>query len=149
MTLGEKIRYDLTAAMKADDRVRVSVLRMLLAALHNEEIELRRQLQDEETVGIIKRLVRQHYESIREFDRGGREDLVQSEQAELKILKEYLPKMMEEEEIETYADEAIAEVGASEPKDLGRVMAVLMPRLAGKAEGAVVNRIVRGKLSSL
>ncbi len=148
MTLPEKIRHNLTTAMKADDKVRVSTLRMLLAALHNEEIELGRQLRGEDAARIVKRLVKQHRESIREFHRGGREDLVKKEETELEILQEYLPKMMEEEEIEGYADEVIAEVGAGEPKDLGRVMAVLMPKLAGKADGAVVNRIVREKLSA-
>lgn len=146
MTLVEKTRSDLTTAMKAGERVRVSVVRMLLAALHNEEIELRRELRDEDALRILGRQIREHEESIREFDRGGREDLVRAEEQELSILKEYSPKMMEEEEIEGYVNAAIAEVGASEPKDLGRVMAVLMPRLAGKAEGAVVNRIVREKL---
>lgn len=146
MTLVEKIRLELTKAMKADDRVRVSTLRMLWAALHNEEIELRRSLRDEDVGRIVKRSIRQHEESIREFSRGGRDDLVHSEEQELAILQEYMPKMMEEEEIEKYVDEAIEEAGASEPKDLGRVMAVLMPRLAGKADGAVVNRIVREKL---
>lgn len=147
MTLVEKIRQDLTTAMKADERVRVSVLRMLLAALHNEEIELRRELRDEDVVRILRRQIREHEESIREFSRGGREDLVKSEEEELGILKEYLPPMMEEEEIEKYVNAAIAEVGASEPRDLGRVMSVLMPKLAGKADGAAVNRIVREKLA--
>lgn len=146
MNLVEKTRRDLTSAMKADERVRVSTLRMLLAALHNEEIELGRELRDEDVGRIVRREAKQRQESIREFHRGGREDLVRNEEAELVILREYMPKMMEEEEIEKYADEAIAEVGASEPKDLGRAMAVLMPKLAGKAEGGAVNRIVREKL---
>lgn len=146
MTLTEKIRHDLIAAMKADGGVRVSALRMLLAALHNEEIKLRRELRDEDVGEIVKREAKQRRESIEGFQRGGREDLVDREEQELAILQEYMPKMMEEEEIETYADEAIAETGASEPKDLGRVMAVLMPRLAGKADGSTVNRIVRERL---
>ena len=148
MNLVEKIRRDLTTAMKAGERIRVSTLRLLLAALHNEEIELRRELGDEDVVRILRRETRQRQESIREFHRGGREDLVRSEEEELAILQEYSPEMMGEEEIEKYVGEAITEVGASEPRDLGRVMAVLMPRLAGKAEGSVVNRIVREKLSS-
>jgi uncharacterized protein YqeY len=143
-----KIRRDLTTAMKADERVRVSTLRMLLAALHNEEIELRRELRDEDVARILKREIRQRQESIREFHRGGREDLVSNEEAELKVLQEYAPKMMEEEDIEKYVDEAIAEVGASESRDLGRVMAAVMPKLSGKADGSAVNRIVREKLSS-
>jgi uncharacterized protein YqeY len=142
-----KIRRDLTTAMKADERVRVSTLRMLLAALHNEEIELRRELRDEDVARILKREIRQRQESIREFHRGGREDLVSNEEAELKVLQEYAPKMMEEEDIEKYVDEAIAEVGAGELRDLGRVMAAVMPKLSGKADGSVVNRIVREKLS--
>ncbi len=143
----EKIRQDLTTAMKADDKVRVSTLRMLLADLHNEEIELRRELRDEDVARIVKRSMRQREESIRDFSRGGREDLVENEEQELAILQEYAPAMMEEEEVEKYVNEAIAEVGASEPRDLGRVMAAVMPKLAGKAEGGVVNRIVREKLS--
>jgi uncharacterized protein YqeY len=148
MSQVEKIRRDLTTAMKADERVRVSVLRMLLAALHNEEIELRRELRDEDVIRILRREIKQREESVREFNRGGREDLVQNEEAESAILQEYAPKLMEEEEIEKYVDEAIAEVGASEQRDLGRVMAVLMPRLSGKADGAVVNRIVKEKLAA-
>ena len=148
MTFVEKIRRDLTAAMKADDKVRVSILRMLVAALHNEEIEFRRSLQTEDAVRVVTRLARQSRESIREFHRGGRGDLVKKEEQELEILQGYMPEMMEEEEIEGHVGRAIAEVGASEPKDLGRVMAVLMPKLSGKAEGSLVNRIVREKLSS-
>ncbi len=148
MNLVEKVRNDLTTAMKADERIRVSVLRMLLAALHNEEIELRRELRDEDVVRILRREIKQHEESIREFSRGRREDLVRSEEEELGILQEYSPKLMAEEEIEKYVNEAITEVGASEPRDLGRVMAAVMPKLASKADGATVNRIVREKLSS-
>jgi len=148
MSISEQVRNDLTKAMKAGQKARVSVLRMLLAELHNEEIELGRQLRDEDAGRIVRKAIRQRQESIREFNRGGREDLVRNEEQELEILREYSPKMMEEEVIEKYADEAIAEVGAGEPKDLGRVMAALMPKLAGKADGSVVNRIVREKLSS-
>ena len=148
MSLSEQVRNDLTKAMRADDKVRVSTLRLLLAALHNEEIELGRELRDEDAVRITRKAIRQRQESIKEFSRGGREDLVKTEEQEQAILQEYTPKLMEEEAVEKYADEAIAEVGASEPKDLGRVMAVLMPELAGKAEGSLVNRIVREKLSS-
>lgn len=146
MTLLEQVRNDLPAAMKADDKVRVSTLRMLLAALHNEEIALRRELEDENVVTILNRQIRQREESMREYHRGGREDLVQQEREEAEILRGYLPPQMPEEEIERAVEEVVAEVGASEAKDLGRVMAVLMPRLAGQADGATVNRIVREKL---
>ncbi len=148
MTLSERVRNDLTKAMKAGQKARVSTLRMLLSALHNEEIELQREFRDEDAVRIVRKEIKQRLESVREFERGGRADLVQSEGQELAILQEYAPKLMEEEEVEKYVDEAIAEVGASELKDLGRVMAALMPKLAGKADGSAVNRIVREKLSS-
>ena len=148
MTFVEKIRHDLTTAMKAGDRVRVSTLRMLMSDLHNDEIERRRALQTEDAARIVRKMISQRRESIKEFSRGGRADLVKKEEEELRILQEYSPEMMEEEAIEKYVEEAIAGQGASEPKDLGRVMAVLMPKLSGKAEGSLVNRIVREKLSS-
>lgn len=146
MTFVEKVRHDLTTAMKASDRARVSTLRMLMAALHNEEIERQRPLQTEDVVRIVRQMIRQRRESVKEFDRGGREDLIKKEEEELSILQEYSPKMMEEEEILRYVEEAVAEVSARESKDLGRVMAVLMPKLSGKAEGSLVNRLVREKL---
>jgi len=148
MTFVEKIRHDLTTAMKAGDGVRVSVLRMLMSDIHNDEIERRRALQMDDAARIVRKMSRQRRESIKEFSRGGRADLVKKEEEELRILQEYAPKMMEEEEIEKYVEEVVAEQGASELKDLGRVMAVLMPKLSGKAEGSLVNRVVREKLSS-
>lgn len=148
MTLLEQLRKDLASALKADEKVRVSTLRLLLSALHNEEIALRRELLAEDVARVVNREIRQRQESAQEYHRAGRDDLSAKENQELEILREYQPKQMEEEEIEKLADEVITEVGASRPKDLGRVMSVLMPRLAGKAEGAVVNRIVREKLSS-
>ncbi len=148
MTFVEKIRHDLTTAMKAGDGVRVSVLRMLMSDIHNDEIERRRALQMDDAARIVRKMIRQRRESIKEFSRGGRADLVKKEEEELRILQEYAPKMMEEEEIEKYVEEVVAEQGASELKDLGRVMAVLMPKLSGKAEGSLVNRVVREKLSS-
>lgn len=148
MTFVEKIRHDLTTAMKAGDRARVFTLRLLMSDLHNDEIERRRALQTEDAARIVRKMISQRRESIKEFSRGGRADLVKKEEEELRILQEYSPKMMEEEEIEKYVEEAIAEVGARELRDLGRVMAVLMPKLSGKAEGSLVNRIVREKLFS-
>jgi len=148
MTFVEKLRHDLTTAMKAGDGVRVSVLRMLMSDIHNDEIERRRALQMDDAARIVRKMIRQRRESIKEFSRGGRADLVKKEEEELRILQEYAPKMMEEEEIEKYVEEVVAEQGASELKDLGRVMAVLMPKLSGKAEGSLVNRVVREKLSS-
>lgn len=146
MIFVEKVRRDLTTAMKAGDRTRVSTLRLLMSDLHNAEIERKRPLQTEDVALIVLRMIRQRRESIKEFSRGGREDLVKKEEQELEILQEYSPKMMEEEEIEKYVEEAVAEVSARELRDLGRVMAVLMPKLSGKAEGSLVNRIVREKL---
>lgn len=147
MNILEGVRRDLTQALKADDKVRVSTLRLLLSALHYEEITLRRELLAEDVARVLAKEIGKRQESAQEYHRAGREDLAGKENQELLILRQYQPKQMEEAEIEEAADQVIAEIGGSLPRDLGRVMAVLMPRLAGKAEGAVVNRIVREKLS--
>lgn len=148
MVTPEKIRQDLNAALKAEDKLRVSVLRMFLSNLHNEEIAKRRPLNSEDVVGVLSREIKQRLESIQEYQIGGRGELADLERQELAILREYEPKRMPDEEIEKEVLAVIKELSAGEPRDLGRVMAVLMPRLSGKAEGSVVNRIVREKLGA-
>jgi uncharacterized protein YqeY len=147
MVTAEKLRQDLTAALKAEDKLRVSVLRLFLSNLHNEEIAKRRPLNPEDIVRVLEREIKQRLESIQEYQIGGRGELAELERRELAILREYEPKRMPDEEIEKEVLAAIKELGASQPRDLGRVMAALMPRLSGKAEGGVVNRIVREKLT--
>ncbi len=146
--LKEKISEDLKKAMREKDEVRVRTLRMVIAAIKNFEVEKMREATDEDVVEVIQREAKKRREAIEEYEKAGREDLAESERAELAVLQEYLPKQLSEEEIRKLALEVIKEVGASSPKDLGKVMKVIMPRVKGRADGKVVNRIVREILQS-
>lgn len=142
MTLQERLLEDLRDAMRQKDEVRRSTLRLVRAAVQNEEIAQQKKLDDAGIINAISRLVRQHQESITEFRRGNRPDLVQREEAELAILQKYMPQQLGREEIAQLAREAIAKVGARGPSDSGKVMGQLMPQVRGRADGAEVSRIV-------
>ena len=148
MPLNEQIAADLTAAMKAKDATRLSALRMLKAAVMNKGmVEKGRDLQDAEVLQVVASLVKQRRDSIEQFAKAGRTDLVDKETAEIAILEHYLPPAVSVEEIEAAVAAAIAETGASSPKDMGKVMKAVMPKLAGKnADGKAVNEAVRRKL---
>jgi uncharacterized protein YqeY len=145
MPLNDKIAADLTAAMKAKDAPRLSALRMLKAAVMNKGmVEKGRDLEDAEVLQVIASLVKQRRDSVEQFAKAGRTDLVDKETAEIAILEHYLPPAVSAEEIEAAA---IAETGASSAKDMGKVMKAVMPKLAGKnADGKAVNDAVRRKL---
>ncbi len=153
MTLKARIASDIRQALKAGDRTKVSVLRMVSARILEKEVELRSSkgrdysLNDEETTGVIVAYAKQRKQSIESYRQAEREDLATQEEKELEILQEYLPKQLSESEIEALVEEAIQETGASSPGDMGNVMRALMPRLKGAADGKVVNSIVRQKLS--
>ncbi len=147
MTLKDRLQADLHQAMRARDKTRVSVLRMLKSSIGYEEIEKKGEVKDPAIVDIISRQARQRRESIEMFRQGGRQDLVEKETAELAVLQEYLPAQLSPQELEDLAKAAIAEAGAVGPGDKGRVMKLLMPRTRGKAEGSAVNRVVTGLLS--
>ena len=153
MTLKERIHADMKSAMKAGDRTRVSVLRMVSAKVLEKEVELRRQkgrdyqLNDQEVIEVTAAYAKQRRQSIESYRQAGREDLMAQEEAELEILKKYLPRQLSADEIETLVDAAIAESGATDPKEMGKVMKVLMPRLKGAADGKTVNAVVKRKLS--
>ena len=140
--IAHKIQDDLKVAVKAQDKVRVSTLRMILSALKNAELEEREELSDEKELAVIASYARRIKESIEEFKKGGRDDLVVKEEAELAIVMSYLPEQMADDEIRREAAKVAAEVGASTPKDMGRVMGEMMKRFKGKVDGAAVNRIV-------
>jgi uncharacterized protein YqeY len=144
MPLKEQLTADLTDAMRQSDDVRKSTLRMLLAAINVAEVAgpERRQLSDEQVMQVLMKQVKQHHDSIEEFQKAGRQDLVDQEAAELKVLEAYMPPQMPREEIEAEARKAIAEVGAKGPSDKGKVMQTLMPRLSGRAEGREINAVV-------
>lgn len=140
------LQADLKEAMRAQDRRRLSVIRMALNAIKQEEIDRQVKLSAEEAAAVLMREAKKRRESITEAEQAGRLDVASEEQAELAILESYLPRQLSAEEIADLARAAIREVGASSPKDMGNVMRVLMPRLKGQAEGKLVNQIVRDLL---
>ena len=128
--------------MRTGDKVRRSVLSFLRSAIHYEEIREQAQLDDQEVLEVIARQVKQRKESITDFRKGKRLDLVEEEEAELTILQEYMPEQMSQEQIEEIALEVIRETGARGPSDKGRVMGRIMPQVKGKADGSEVNVVV-------
>lgn len=147
MALAEQINADLTAAMKARDAARLSALRMLKAAIMNKGVEKGRDLDDGEVLQVVASLVKQRRDSIEQFTQAGRNDLVEKEKGDVAVLEHYLPPAASAEEIDAAVAAAIAETGAASPKDMGKVMKAVMPKLAGKnADGKAVNDAVRRKL---
>lgn len=147
-SLRDRVQADLTAAMKARDATRVGALRMLITALVNREKELRRPLTDDEVREVAAREVKRRTESIEAFEAGGRADLVAKETAEREILAAYAPEQLSEAELDRLIEEAIAEVGATGPGDLGKVMGKVMGAARGRVDGAVVQRKVRARLGA-
>lgn len=148
MKLFDRIGQDITAAMRARDAGRLSALRMAKAALMNREVEKGRALEEPEAEQVIASLIKQRRDSIEQFAKGGRDDLVARETAEIATLDAYLPPPMDPAEIDGIVDEVLTETGASGQKDLGRVMKGVMARLAGRTvDGKLVNEIVRRKLA--
>jgi uncharacterized protein YqeY len=149
MTLSEKVSGDITAAMKAKDAPKLSALRMLKAAIMNKGVEKGRDLEDAEVQQVVSSLVKQRRDSIDQFGKAGRTDLVEKETSEIVVLEAYLPPAATADEIEAAVSAAIAATGASSPKDMGKVMKAVMPMLAGKnADGKAVNEAVRRKLGA-
>lgn len=149
MTLVQKIDQDLVAAMKARDELRLSVLRMAKTALKLKQVEQGRPLEDSETLGILRTAVKQRHESAGQLRNGGREELANKEESEIKILEEYLPATASDEELETAVRAAIADTGAASARDIGKVMKSAMTKLAGKTvDGKRVNEKVRAKLGA-
>jgi uncharacterized protein len=148
MNLNEQVAADLTAAMKAKDAARLSALRMLKAAIMNKGmVEKGRELNDAEVLQVVASLVKQRRDSIEQFEKAGRTDLVEKEAGEIAILEHYLPPAVSADEIDAAVAEAIAETGASSPKDMGKVMKAVMPKLSGKnVDGRTVNEAVRRTL---
>jgi uncharacterized protein YqeY len=144
--LREKIADDMRGAMKAREAVRVAALRMLMAAIKNAEVEKRHELSDDEVLDVVTREAKRRRESIEAFEKGGREDLVAKEAAELTVLDSYLPERLSDEELAALVDAAIAETGADSPKQMGEVMKALMPKLRGRADGGQVSALVKARL---
>lgn len=143
MSLNEKIADDLKKAMKSRDSFRLACLRMLKSAIKNKQVEIGRELKDEEIQKVISSLVRKGKEAAEEFRAGGREDLALKEESEARLLYEYLPEQLSRSKIESIVREVIADISATSLKDFGRVMKAAMGKMAGRAEGKEVNEIVR------
>lgn len=150
MELKELLRKDMADAMRAGDRERRDVLRMLVAAVKQEEVDSRQDLDDDGVVAVLRRQAKQRRETINDAYAAGRQDMVADEEKELRLIESYLPQMMSREEVRDLAVETIASLGVEvgDMKSMGRVMGALMPRLQGRAEGHVVSDVVRELLSA-
>jgi uncharacterized protein YqeY len=149
MKLRDQINHDLTAAMKARDAERLSVLRMMKTAIKNKEIDSLGELDDVQAAQILSTLIKQRKESIEQFNRGGRPELAEKEAGEIKIIEQYLPAGVSEAEIEAVVEEVVRATGASSPKDMGAVMKQCMTRFAGKrVDGKQVSDLVKRRLEA-
>ena len=148
MSIKAQIDKDMVAAAKAKDKIRLGSLRLMKTAIHNREIDAHRELDDTELFQVFSSLIKQRQDSIEQFKKGNRQDLVEKEEAELKVIKGFMPEQMSGEEIEAEISKAISETGAAGIKDMGKVMKALMPKIAGKADGKLVSELVKKRLSA-
>ncbi len=147
MTLKERITEDMKAAMRAKDSQRLSAVRLLLAAMKQKEVDERVELTDADVLSIIDKMVKQRRESIAQYEKAARADLAAQEQFEIGVLSAYLPQQMTEAEVAEAVAAAVAESGAASVKDMGKAMALLKPRLAGKADMGKVSALLKSKLT--
>jgi len=143
VSLRQDIHKDIAVAMKSGDKERLSTVRMLMSAIKYKEVDAHRELTDEETIAVISSLVKQRQDSIEQFTKGNRLDLVEKESKELEVLRTYLPPQLSEAEVRDIIKKAVAETGATGQKDMGKLMKVVMPQVKGKADGKMVNDIVK------
>ncbi|MCR8631429.1 MULTISPECIES: GatB/YqeY domain-containing protein [Paenibacillus] len=143
MSLSERLNEDMKLAMKSQAKFKLSVIRMVRAAIKNIEIDQRKTLDDQEVLDVLSREIKQRRDSLQEFEKAGREDLAETVKAEIDILIEYLPQQLTEEEVKAIVQQTIHEVGASSKADMGKVMGALMPKVKGRADGKIVNQAVQ------
>lgn len=148
MGVKEELKADVTEAMRSGDSEKRDTLRMLLAAIKQEEVDQRRTLNDDEIVDVLAKQAKQRRESIADAEKAGRTDLAVQEKAELAIIQAYLPQMMSEKEIRVLAEQSILETGATGPQDMGKVMGNIMPKVKGSADGKLVSKLVRELLQN-
>jgi len=146
--LREQVTKDMATALKAGEKDKLSTLRMLLSAVKYKEVDAKHQLSDEEVIAVISTLLKQRQDSVEQFRKGGREDLVEKESKEIEFLRAYLPPQLSEEEVRDIIKKAAAETGAAGQKDMGKLMKVVMPQVKGKADGKLVNDIVKEVLGA-
>lgn len=149
MTLADRLAGDMRKAMLARDALRVSTIRLARAAMQNAAIERGRDLTDEEVIEVLHREIRRRREAIEAYEKGGRDDLVQKETLELAILTEYVPAPLSPDELRAVVMDAIVQAKANDARDIGRVMALVMPKVKGRADGSAVNQMVRALLPKI
>lgn len=147
MSLKEQINEDMKAAMRAKDSGRLATIRLLTAAIKQKEVDERIEVSDEQVLAIIEKMTKQRKDSISQFEAGGRQDLADIEKAELAILATYMPAALSEAEVQAEVAAAVAAVGAAGPQDMGKVMGVLKPKLAGRADMTAVSAMVKATLT--
>ena len=146
MSLKERIQQDMKDAMRAADKPRLGTIRLMLAAIKQIEVDERKVLDDVEVTAVLDKMVKQRRESISQFEKAGRTDLVDQEAAELAIIQTYLPEPLSESELNVLIDEAMAKTGAASIKDMGKVMALLKPGLQGRADMGAVSALIKARL---
>jgi uncharacterized protein YqeY len=143
MSLLETLNNDMKTAMKAKDKETLSVVRMLKSAVMNEQINLGHDLTEDEEIAVLSRELKQRKDSVAEFKKADRDDLVQNTSAEIKVVEKYLPAQLSEEEVQTIIKETVDQLGANSMADFGKVMGAVMPKLKGQADGKLVNQTVK------
>lgn len=146
MSLKEKITEDMKNAMRAKEAARLATIRLLTSAIKQKEVDERIEVNDEQVLGIIEKMIKQRKDSITQFEAGGRQDLADIEKSELAILSTYMPAALSEAEVQAEVQAAVAASGAAGPQDMGKVMAILKPKLAGRADMTAVSTIVKAAL---
>ncbi|GAX91523.1 GatB/YqeY domain-containing protein [Effusibacillus lacus] len=147
MGLAERLEADMKQAMKDRDKIRLSTIRMIRTAIKNAEIDQRKTMTDDDILAVLNRELKQRRDSLQAFKDAGRSDLVDQVEQEIKVLQDYLPAQLDENELREIVLATIAEVGASSKKDMGKVMGALMPKVQGRADGKLVNQLVQAHLS--
>ena len=147
MSLKDQITDDMKAAMRAKESARLATIRLLTAAIKQKEVDERIELTDEQVLAVIEKMIKQRKDSITQFEAGGRQDLADIEKSELVILSAYMPAALSDAEVQAEVTTAVAAVGATGPQDMGKVMAVLKPKLAGRADMTAVSAMVKAALT--
>ena len=146
MSLKQKLQEDLKSSMKNKDAIKKSVITLIRSSIKQYEVDNRVELQDDEIVDLIAKQLKQTRDSREEFAKAGREDLISETEAEIKVLKEYLPQQLSEEELNEIVKLTISEVGATSMKDMGKIMSVIRPKVKGRADGKLINELVKKNL---
>jgi len=148
-TLKERIQEDMKAAMRAKEKARLATIRLALAAIKQKEVDDRSTPTDEQVLAILEKMVKQRRDSIKQFEDAGRQELADTEKAEIVILQDYLPEQMDAAELDAVVTEIISNIGAAGPQDMGKVMGTLKPRIQGRADMGQASQLVKNKLASV